>query len=99
VDRLKLKSKLIASCQDSGVEFHLGKVQACHHGARSSTIECSDGLEITGRFIVDATGHARRLTEMDGKHDPGFQAAYGIMAGVYASCPVLQRSAAAVLQM
>ena len=82
MDRLRLKRKLIQSCKDSGVKFYIGKAKECHHGRTKSTLECQDGLQLTGRTIVDATGHARRLTEMDGHHNPGFQAAYGIMAGV-----------------
>jgi ribulose 1,5-bisphosphate synthetase/thiazole synthase len=39
-------------------------------------------VQVTAHVVVDATGHARRLTEMDGKHNPGYQAAYGIMAGM-----------------
>lgn len=81
VDRLKLKTKLINQCLDAGVTFHQGRASTCYHGTRSSTLECQDGVQVTAQVVVDATGHARLLTEMNGKHDPGYQAAYGIMAG------------------
>lgn len=81
MDRLKLKQKLIQQCLDAGVRFHRGRAAGCHHGTKRSTLECQDGVEVTAQVVVDATGHSRRLTEMDGKHDPGYQAAYGVMAG------------------
>lgn len=82
VDRLKLKRKLLHQCVDSHVEFHKGRVSECHHERKTSTLECHDSLQITARVVVDATGHACKLTNMEGKHDPGYQAAYGIMAGM-----------------
>lgn len=81
VDRVKLKKKLLGQCVDSRVQFHNGRVSGCNHGRTLSTLECQDGVQITARLIVDATGHACRLTERDGEHNPGYQAAYGIMAG------------------
>jgi ribulose 1,5-bisphosphate synthetase/thiazole synthase len=81
VDRLRLKEKLIRQCLDAGVVFHFGRAKACKHSDEGSSLECLSGLNIAATVVVDATGHARKLTVMDGKHDPGYQAAYGIMAG------------------
>ena len=81
VDRLRLKQKLIEQCLAAGVRFHRGRAASYHHGWKRSTLECQDGVEVTAQVVVDATGHSRLLTEMDGKHDPGYQAAYGVMAG------------------
>ena len=89
VDRKKLKRKLLSNCISSGVRFHNGKAKECHHGTRSSTLECRDGTQITASVVVDATGHARLLTKMDGRHDPGYQAAYGIKAGAAVTCSFL----------
>ena len=43
------------------------------HAEGSSTVTCADGLQITGCFVLDATGHARSLVEFDKKFDPGYQ--------------------------
>lgn len=83
VDRRKLKSKLLAECAEHGVRFHAASVRSYHHGRTLTTLTCQGGCEITARVVVDATGHARRLTEMEAEHCPGFQAAYGIMAGAH----------------
>jgi hypothetical protein len=37
---------------------------------------------ISGSLVLDATGHSRRLVQFDKKFDPGYQGAYGIIAGV-----------------
>lgn len=98
VDRKKLKAKLLANCVASGVQFHIGKAKECHHGLRSSTLECRDGAQITASVVVDATGHARLLTKMDGAHDPGYQAAYGIKAGAAAARARDARSACSAVR-
>lgn len=81
MDRLKLKNKLIDDCLNAGVQFHLGRAKDCVHDDDGSKLACLDDLVISASFVIDATGHARKLTKMDGDHDPGYQAAYGIMAG------------------
>lgn len=81
VDRLKLKEKLINKCLKVGVKFHFGRAKDCVHDDDGSKLACLDDLVINASVVVDATGHARKLTKMDGNHNPGYQAAYGIMAG------------------
>lgn len=81
VDRHKLKDKLLQQCADLGVQFHLGRARTCTHNDMESALVCMDGTVISATVLVDATGHARKLTTMDGTHNPGYQAAYGIMAG------------------
>jgi flavin-dependent dehydrogenase len=91
VDRAKLKDKLLQQCADFGVQFHFGRARSCTHNDNGSALLCLDGTVIAATVIVDATGHARKLTAMDGEHNPGYQAAYGIMAGVrsHRCCDVL----------
>ena len=86
VDRLKLKDKLLQQCSDYEVQFHLGRARSCTHNDRGSALVCMDGTVISGTVVVDATGHARKLTSMDGEHKPGYQAAYGVMAGACTDC-------------
>ena len=52
------------------------------HSGGSSTLTCSDGTQLEAAFILDCTGHARRLVKFDQKFDPGYQAAYGMMVEV-----------------
>lgn len=93
VDRLKLKDRLITDCLDAGVQFHLGRAKGCSHDDDGSKLACLDDLVISASFVIDATGHARKLTKMDGEHNPGYQAAYGIMAGVHHEPRVLSSAA------
>jgi len=53
------------------------------HGDGSSTVtvEGPESVQISGSLVLDATGHSRRLVEFDKKFDPGYQGAYGIIAG------------------
>lgn len=81
MDRLKLKKKLIDKCLKVGVQFHYGRAKDCVHDDDGSKLACLDDLVISALVVVDATGHARKLTKMDGKDNPGYQAAYGITAG------------------
>lgn len=37
---------------------------------------------MTAAFVLDCTGHARRLVNFDKEFDPGYQAAYGMMVEV-----------------
>ena len=82
MDRAKLKHKLVTQCIKHGVKFHFDRVAGCEHKGGTSILQCRDGVNITSKLLVDATGHARRLVEFDQPFDPGYQAAYGILAGV-----------------
>jgi lycopene beta-cyclase len=44
-------------------------------------VEGAEQVQISGSLVLDATGHSRRLVEFDKKFDPGYQGAYGIVAG------------------
>jgi lycopene beta-cyclase len=39
------------------------------------------GRQIQGSLVLDATGHRRQLVKFDQDFDPGYQGAYGIIAG------------------
>eukprot|EP00898_Chlorokybus_atmophyticus_P008232 jgi/Chlat1/840/Chrsp104S01287 len=82
VDRPKLKQQLLQRCIENGVLFFKAKVDSVAHSEGSSDITCSDGTVLRTIAVLDATGHSRRLVEFDEPFDPGFQAAYGIMAEV-----------------
>ncbi|CAL5227513.1 g10498 [Coccomyxa viridis] len=82
VDRARLKRKLLNKCIAQGVTFQLSKVERVQHQDGSSHVECSDGTQIQGRMVLDATGHARKLVEYDKPFDPGYQGAYGILCEV-----------------
>ena len=61
--------------------FLNGKVDSVSHANGSSTLRLSDGRQIKGSLVLDATGHSRKLVEYDKEFNPGFQGAYGIIAG------------------
>lgn len=66
----------------SGVTFSTGKVDSVHHADGSSTVQLQDSdVKVSGSLVLDATGHSRRLVKFDKKFDPGYQGAYGIIAG------------------
>ena len=71
------------SCDRPGVTFLNGTVEGSgtSHANGSSTVRLTDGRQIKGSLVLDATGHARRLVEYDKEFNPGFQGAYGIIAG------------------
>ena len=66
----------------TGVTFLNGKVDSASHGNGASTVKLADGRQIKGSLVLDATGHSRKLVEYDKEFNPGFQGAYGIIAGV-----------------
>lgn len=66
----------------AGVTFHETKAASVQHAAGSSTLTCSDGSQLHSSFVLDCTGHARKLVTFDEKFDPGYQAAYGMMIEV-----------------
>lgn len=82
VDRTKLKTKLLQRCVEHGVTFHESKAASVQHADGSSTLMCSDGTQLHSAFVLDCTGHARKLVTFDQKFDPGYQAAYGMMIEV-----------------
>jgi lycopene beta-cyclase len=67
----------------AGVTFMTGKVDSVSHGDGQSTVllEGAEGVTVSGSLVLDATGHSRRLVQFDKKFDPGYQGAYGIVAG------------------
>ena len=69
-------------CMLAGVTFHETKAASVQHAVGSSTLTCSDGSQLHSSFVLDCTGHARKLVTFDEKFDPGYQAAYGMMIEV-----------------
>ena len=59
-----------------------------------STVSCSDGLDITGCMVLDATGHARSLVEFDEAFDPGYQVSQVSAAVLLLSLCIVPYSAA-----
>ncbi len=70
-----------AACPPADVTFINAKVEGVQHGEGCSTILLDGGRKLQGSLVLDATGHARRLVKFDKKFDPGYQGAYGIIAG------------------
>jgi hypothetical protein len=59
-----------------------GKVDSVNHSNGSSTVKLQGSdVTVSGSLVLDATGHSRRLVQFDKKFDPGYQGAYGIIAG------------------
>jgi lycopene beta-cyclase len=59
-----------------------GKVDSVSHGDGQSTVKLQDSdVTVSGTLVLDATGHSRRLVQFEKKFDPGYQGAYGIIAG------------------
>jgi hypothetical protein len=59
-----------------------GKVDSVSHSSGSSTVKLQGSdVTVSGSLVLDATGHSRRLVQFDKKFDPGYQGAYGIIAG------------------
>ena len=57
----------------TGVMFHKGLAESVNHEDGISSMHCRDGTQLSGRMVLDATGHARKLVEFDEKFDPGYQ--------------------------
>ncbi|GBG71583.1 hypothetical protein CBR_g8999 [Chara braunii] len=82
VNRVRLKSKMMEKCIQNGVTFYKDKVESVEHDDEGSTVVCRNGVQIRSKVVLDATGHSRRLVKYDEPFDPGYQAAYGILAEV-----------------
>jgi lycopene beta-cyclase len=85
VNRAALKADLTARCVAQGVTWVTARATGCDHDdPRASTVRLSDGATLRARLVLDATGHARALVRYDAPFDPGYQAAYGVVADVEA---------------
>ncbi|CAI5966813.1 unnamed protein product [Closterium sp. NIES-64] len=82
VSRRALKMKMASQCIKNGVTFHTAKVDSVEHTADNSVVRCSDGTEIRAALVLDATGFSRRLVQYSQPYNPGYQAAWGIVAEV-----------------
>eukprot|EP00271_Cylindrocystis_brebissonii_P008754 TRINITY_DN23241_c0_g1_i1.p1 TRINITY_DN23241_c0_g1~~TRINITY_DN23241_c0_g1_i1.p1 ORF type:complete len:646 (-),score=84.05 TRINITY_DN23241_c0_g1_i1:738-2675(-) len=83
VNRVRLKTKMIMKCVENGVQFYQAKVASVSHNATGSEVRCTDGgPSISATVVLDATGFSRRLVEYSEPYDPGYQAAWGILAEV-----------------
>ncbi|QDZ18931.1 lycopene beta cyclase [Chloropicon primus] len=47
-----------------------------------SVVTCSDGTELRGKLVLDATGHAKKFVQFRDDYDPGYQGAYGVLVEV-----------------
>ncbi|CEM06650.1 unnamed protein product [Vitrella brassicaformis CCMP3155] len=83
VNRIKLQQRLRAHAQQAGVVMLDTAIDpsSVRHDDTGSSVRLQDGrsTELRTKLIVDCTGHESKLIERDGRHDPGFQIAYGIM--------------------
>ena len=82
VNRKQLKMKMMQKCVSNGVTFHQAKVLKVTHAEEFSTLLCSDGVSLSSRLVLDATGFSRCLVQYDKPYNPGYQVAYGILAEV-----------------
>ena len=57
----------------AGVKFYYGSVESATHSGGQSEIRCSNGTNLVGSLVVDATGHSRKLVEYDKAFNPGKQ--------------------------
>lgn len=83
VDRIKLKDRLIEKCTKSGnVEIVRAAASAVDNSHTEFTTvvfeDQNDFPPVSGRIIVDATGHKLKFVQFEDGKVPGFQAAYGI---------------------
>jgi len=82
VDRKKLKTKLMQECIDNGVQFLEAKVNGVEHRQGASYLNIEGQETLPTSFVVDATGHFRKLVEFDADFNPGYQGAYGVLVEV-----------------
>jgi capsanthin/capsorubin synthase len=68
----------------NGVKFHEARVWKTEHREFESSIVCSDGVEIRGSLIVDASGFASNFIDYDEnkRRNCGYQIAHGILVEV-----------------
>lgn len=85
VNRAALKAELVARCAAQGVTVVEAAATAVDHShPLLSTLTLSTGATLDARLVLDATGHARKLVAFDAPFEPGYQAAYGVVATVAA---------------
>eukprot|EP00899_Mesostigma_viride_P022219 jgi/Mesvir1/3181/Mv16339-RA.1 len=82
VDRLKLKRTLLNRAVQHGVRFLRSTVTDIQHSPFQSQLVCADGTKVSALIVVDATGFSCKLLQFSEPFEPGYQAAYGIMAKV-----------------
>lgn len=53
-------------------------VDSVTHTATGSSFKCADGSQVKTKMLLDCSGFESKLVQLDGRHDPGVQVAYGI---------------------
>ena len=72
--------KHFTPCSGAGAKGHSDGLHVSTCGF--SRVTCSDGEELRGKLLLDATGHAKKFVRFRDDYDPGYQGAYGVLVTV-----------------
>ena len=86
-DKTRLQQHWLDQCRAGGLRWHRGLAAAIRHGALQSTVTTHEGLELSARLVVDASGHQPVFVERPDDGPVAGQAAYGVV-GTFSAPPV-----------
>lgn len=78
IDRERLLRSLLERVGAAGVEWMDGAAAGLVHHPTGTTAALADGRELEAALVVDASGHASRLTRRRAGPPPAFQTAVGL---------------------
>ncbi len=79
-DKLKLQNHWLKECELASVKWHKGHAKNLEVEDNHCTVTTSDGLQISSRLVIDATGYKPIFLRSDKTEPISVQTCYGIVA-------------------
>ncbi|MBD1821213.1 lycopene cyclase family protein [Cyanobacteria bacterium FACHB-DQ100] len=86
-DNVKLQNYWLERCDRGKMVWHQGTAAALEHFADRSCVTTPEGIALSARIVVDASGHKPALLKRPKSDRIAYQAAYGIV-GRFSSPPI-----------
>jgi lycopene beta-cyclase len=86
-DRHKLQTYFLDACPADQHIWQQGIAAQVRHHSDHSTVTTTDGVEISARIVIDASGHKATLIQRPATDQVAYQAAYGIV-GRFSKPPI-----------
>lgn len=86
-DKDKFQAHLLHQCAQSNLGWHLGKAAKIAHRPTHSCITTQDGVELSARVVIDASGHQPVFVQKPRHPRLAYQSAYGIV-GRFSVAPI-----------
>jgi lycopene beta-cyclase len=86
-DNVKLQLHFLKQCDRANMVWHQGMATSIEHSATRSAVTTAEGVTLSARVVIDASGHNPALLKRRQPDSLAYQAAYGIV-GTFSSPPI-----------